>query len=330
MWVRGTIVRKDEVPAVDVAAKSGGDPDACAPEDVFAMPDTVIANAIATAADAAGARAAASWYVVQTADGRELRCATVLPVASDGGGVLLRVAAREDCVPLLRELLAAGVPVASSDEEANTALHLAARRGHERVCKMLVAHGADAFLPNAEGECARDIAAMHGHEDARAAMAPSDADSALDAARDEACARDDLLLLREAFESQEKLLDRLKQMEAGTAELAQTASNGMTLLMVAASRGSVDVAAQLLRLKADLHAQMTESPKWGALHFAAESGHFELVSALLTAAVDGQQKLIDMRGEHGESALMQVRSGRERLRYPGSALALVCAQLDFA
>ena len=77
---------------------------------------------------------------------------------------MLRRAAAEGDVSELRELLACGAAVDSSDEEGFTALHLAAEFGREQAVELLLEHGAELEACDDNGQTPLLAAVIDGAE----------------------------------------------------------------------------------------------------------------------------------------------------------------------
>lgn len=205
------------------------------------------------------------------------------------GSTLLMWAIQSRNTGLAIELIEAGADVLARNRRGITPIYLAARTGDAEVIRALLSRGADANTALPEGETVLMTASKAGNPDAVQALLEG---------------------------SGEELLGLENKADPNTVE----GWHGQSALMWAAAMGYVEVMKLLIEAGADLnlHSQLIDAPqpnpdrrqggfvyanipkgRFTALHFAAREGQLEAVRALIEAGAD-----LDVVDEEGTNALV--------------------------
>ncbi len=208
---------------------------------------------------------------------------------------VLYAAVRSGREEVVHVLLAGGADVnGRADGEGNTALHAAVQRG-PAMLRLLLGAGADVDAPNSDGTTPlMDVVPSPSEEAAPAMIARSRRVNAKNkygrTALRAVLARPDCVAL---------LLE--KGADPDTRDNA-----GKTVLMEAAERGWMEVAALLLDKGARRDLLEERGRGWTALHYAAHAGQLEMVKLLIERGAGVLQ-----RGSRGETALgVALTAGR--------------------
>jgi ankyrin repeat protein len=171
--------------------------------------------------------------------------------------------ARKGDLPRVTLLLKVGADVNAADTDGLTSLLLASERGHASVVRALLGKGANIDAEDARGRTALHHASRGGH---------------VDVVR---------LLL-----------------STGKFDVNAADEDGQTPLHLASERGRTSVVEALLDLNADINAADSKGDDWDleaegsltALLHAAKNGHRDIVSLLVTAGADVNEKGRDFMG----------------------------------
>ena len=234
----------------------------------------------------------------------------VLVVGCNGGGAMLREAAKVGNVQLAQALLDAGVSPFEADSSASTALHHAAAAGHASVCKLLVAARADCFEGNKHCHSALDLALCNHHNigygSARRALAPSTSDQAV-------ATGDAVTPLMLA--SREGNLNLVRTLISSGTDIHATCNQAGTALAFAAEEGRLAVITELLHCGARVDAE--DAKGFTPLMEACKNSQVEAVEALLSANANPNHRAKQGSGPgtlRGISPLEQAAtSGSERV-----------------
>lgn len=173
---RAPLLREAPAPAPFPAAPSGATQDAAAPASPVRPAPTAGAAAMGRAVESerAAAPSAKAADAAVTAPSAEAafrgnmspqpahRAEQVQPTPGTAAAALLNAAARGD-LAAVRDALANGAEVNSTDARGRTALMLAAERGDRAVVRMLLGGGADARRTDRQGLTAADLARSADH-----------------------------------------------------------------------------------------------------------------------------------------------------------------------
>jgi len=206
----------------------------------------------------------------------------------------LTIAARDGLVEMATLLLARGANLEARDKMEGTPLHMAAGMGQMAAVKLFLAKGADVHARASDGATPLHWAAHQDHTEAMEALLAAGADiEELDdngksvlymAAKYSGPRTVQWVLNREAGKGK-KVNEALVQPPAAKYPSLETKDkDGLTPLLMAASKGASAVAEVLLAAGADVTA--ADDRGRTALHLAAENGHLDMARVLLDHKAD--------------------------------------------
>jgi len=187
---------------------------------------------------------------------------------------------------LAEALLRAGAEADQRDGTGNTALMVAVLNNHLGVLRCLLKHGADMKLCATDGITLLQLAERMGHAECAQALrttVPMEVATAADRGDDQTV---------------QTWLEIAGGQVNATYEDGDV--SGMTLLMTAASSGSLLLVDMLLRRGAKVDARTSNG--WTALMHAALSGHERVVHRLLLAGSKDGETAIQLAKESGHAA----------------------------
>ncbi|KAM4629266.1 CARD- and ANK-domain containing inflammasome adapter protein [Polymixia lowei] len=194
----------------------------------------------------------------------------------------LHLAVHSGSVPIVQALLEKGLDPNTTGPKAHTTLHLAARRNTSGLVGLLLKAGAQANAETQDGLTPLHIASQQGHAESVTQLLQGKADLG---ARDRQGRT--ALHLAVSTEGESRVVDLL--LSAG-ANPNTTDKEKKTALHLAAMEGKVDALMSLLSHKGRGGAKDMDGST--PLHYAAASGHYAVVTALLRAL---KKKEIDER-----------------------------------
>ena len=235
-------------------------------------------------------------------------------LANDSSKVI-QLAASKGYTDVVEHLLKFHAEVCVMDNDERTALHLASRNGHQQIVKLLLEQSPHVLAQDSNGQTALHLASFNGHTEIVKLLTQGKHDSKIDiqdtlgdtplnlASKNGHLSVVELLLNKRA-----KLDVTDNEEERGHTALYHATSNGheaiaerilqamteesqikdvIEVLLEAAKRGFDVVCRLCIHMIPDTDLDLKDDNGYTALHYAAESGHVDTVSLLISQGARG-------------------------------------------